>query len=275
MDRAKLSSNVKKALNNSRDEAIRLKNGSIGVEHLFLGIIREKESSAVQLLTTLGADIAEIRSRIESAIGQSGLDIQYTQDSEIPILRQTEKIIRLSYLESTKLKDTLIRTEHLILALLLEHENMAAQLLEKQNITYDSFSRLVRTQKGISDEPEMEGTLPDFSSQTSEDNNDDSPYPEPGETAPRSESKSSSKTPALENFGRDLTTPGSPMSTGLFFLRRERICAMRSNSFSLPTIGSRRPSSAAFVKSRPKFSKAGVLLLLFDSLRGAVSPGSG
>lgn len=205
MDRAKLSSNVKKALNNSRDEAIRLKNGSIGVEHLFLGIIREKESSAVQLLTSLGADISEIRSRIESAIGQAGLDIQYTQDSEIPILRQTEKIIRLSYLESTKLKDTLIRTEHLILALLLEHENMAAQLLEKQNITYDSFFRLVRTQKGMAEEPESEGALPDFSSQTSEDNNDDSPYPEPGETTQRQEPKSSSKTPALENFGRDLT----------------------------------------------------------------------
>ena len=205
MDRAKLSSNVKKALNNSRDEAIRLKNGSIGVEHLFLGIIREKESSAVQMLTSLGADIAEIRGRIEAAIGQSGLDIQYTQDSEIPILRQTEKIIRLSYLESTKLKDTLIRTEHLILALLLERENMAAQLLEKQNITYDSFSRLVRSQKGLSEEEESEGTLPDFSSQTSEDNNDESPYPEPGETAPRSEPKSGGKTPALENFGRDLT----------------------------------------------------------------------
>ncbi len=205
MDRAKLSSNVKKALNNSRDEAIRLKNGSIGVEHLFLGIIREKESSAVQLLTSLDADISEIRSRIESAIGQSGLDIQYTQDSEIPILRQTEKIIRLSYLESTKLKDSLIRTEHLILAILLEHENMAAQLLDKQGVTYDSFFRLVRTQKGMSEESETEGALPDFSSQTSEDNNDDSPYPEPGETMQRQEPKSSSKTPALENFGRDLT----------------------------------------------------------------------
>ena len=58
-----------------------------------------------------------------------------------------------------------------------------------------------------------------------------------------------------------LPTPGSPMRMGLFFLRRERICETRSISFCRPTIASNRPSSAIFVRSRPKLSNTGVLLL--------------
>ena len=200
-----LSPNVKKAISNSRDEAIRLKNGSIGVEHLFLGIIREKESSAVLLLSSLGADLAEIKNRIESSISQAGLDIQYSPDSEIPILRQTEKIIRLSYLESKKLKDKMIRTEHMMLAILLENENMVAQMLAKQGINYASLFKVVCAQNGLPEDYKEESPLPDFRSQTSEDDNDESPYPEPDDKESRSETKSTNKTPALENFGRDLT----------------------------------------------------------------------
>ena len=84
----RLSEHAKQAIANSRDEAIRLKNGAIGVEHLFLGILREEGSSTVQILTQMNVDLAAVKSRIESLVGQMDSDIRYSMDSEIPLLRQ-------------------------------------------------------------------------------------------------------------------------------------------------------------------------------------------
>ncbi len=197
---ANLSENTKKAIAFSRDEAIRLKNGGIGVEHLFLGMARLPECSAMTMLSTLGVNTAALRERLESQVSQAHADIRYAEDSEIPMLRQTEKVLRLSYLESIKLKSSEIRTEHLILAMLQENDNLVANFLGKDNVDYDRFARLVRSDSGL--EP---GRMPDFSSQTSDDDNDDAfadPIVESGKHQPAS---GKSKTPALENFGRDLT----------------------------------------------------------------------
>lgn len=165
---ANLSENTKKAIAFSRDEAIRLKNGGIGVEHLFLGMARLPECSAMTMLSTLGVNTAALRERLESQVSQAHADIRYAEDSEIPMLRQTEKVLRLSYLESIKLKSSEIRTEHLILAMLQENDNLVANFLGKDNVDYDRFARLVRSDSGL--EP---GRMPDFSSQTSDDDNDD------------------------------------------------------------------------------------------------------
>ena len=72
---AKLSKNSKKVIANSRDEAIRLKNGHIGVEHLFLGIVREPDCSAYKILTQMNVDMQEMKGRIESAIGRQQTNI--------------------------------------------------------------------------------------------------------------------------------------------------------------------------------------------------------
>lgn len=202
-----LSKNVKLALSNSRDEAIRLKNGSIGVEHIFLGILRQKECSAVKLLESLNVDLATIKKRIDATISQSDSGIIYTPDSEIPMLRQTEKILRLSLLESRQLHSPDIRTEHLVLAILQEGQNLVSQLLEKEDVTHDKYLSAI---KGGATEDNNDNTTFDsayFESQTSEDNNDDFPYADPPSkkaTEPLSQNKQS-KTPALENFGKDLT----------------------------------------------------------------------
>ena len=113
----------------SRDEAIRLKNGGIGVEHLFLGMARLPECSAMTMLSTMGVNTASFRERLENQVSQAQSDIRYAADSEIPMLRQTEKVLRLSYLESIKLKSPEIRTEHLILAMLQENDNLVASML--------------------------------------------------------------------------------------------------------------------------------------------------
>ena len=210
----KLTPHTQQSISNSRDEAIRLKNGAIGVEHLFLGILREKDCSAVKMLTALGADLHAIRTRIDSSVGQMDSDLRYSTDSEIPMLRQSEKILRLSFLESTRLKSKYIHTVHIVLAILQEGENLVAQLLNQQGIDLDKCIKYLKQQGSLPSNEEEDYTtpLPDFRAQTSEDDNDD-PYADPEDNDHRPQyrygsgnvAKSENKTPALENFGRDLT----------------------------------------------------------------------
>ena len=198
---ANLSENTRKAIAFSRDEAIRMKNGGIGVEHLFLGVARIPECSAVAMLKSLGVDTAQLRERLESQVSQAQADIRYAEDSEIPMLRQTEKVLRLSYLESIKLKSSEIRTEHLVLAMLQEGDNLVANLLSKSGVDYDRFSKTVKGDSSV--EP---GQMPDFSMQTSDDDNAD-PFADPimESSKRKTEGGKQSGTPALDNFGRDLT----------------------------------------------------------------------
>ena len=213
----RLSEHAKQAIANSRDEAIRLKNGAIGVEHLFLGILREEGSSTVQILTQLNVDLAAVKSRIESLVGQMDSDIRYSMDSEIPMLRQTEKILRLSFLESSRLKSKEIHTIHMFLAMLQDGENTVAQVLKTFDVDHNKCIEQLQRNGNIppSMSPQdFNSPLPDFRAQTSEDDNDDA-YADPDDDQLRrpggafgqqgSTPKSENKTPALENFGRDLT----------------------------------------------------------------------
>ena len=201
----KFSSDSRKAINNANDEAIRLKNGNMGVEHLFLGIIREPECSAYKVLSQQGIDMQTLKSRIESAIGRQQSDIIFAEDSHVPMLKQTEKVLRLAYLESTKLKAPEIHTVHLVLAILMEGENVASRLLEREGMTYQKFYGLLKNKLK---EDGQEGRKaddyePKFDMGDDEDD-DDYPYANPN-AQQRSEAPKSGKTPALENFGRDLT----------------------------------------------------------------------
>ena len=200
---ANLSENMRNTVNFSKEEAIRLKNGAIGVEHLYLGMMRVGECSGLNMLAALGVDTLQLKERLERQVSNADADIRYNADSEIAMLRQTEKVLRLSYLESIKMKAKQIRTEHLILAILQENDNLVSNLLQKAGVDYERFSRIVR-----GNAQEESGALPDFSSQTSEDDNDE-PFADPVGSDPavgRSQRKESkSGTPALDNFGRDLT----------------------------------------------------------------------
>ena len=212
----KLTKHAQQSLSNSRDEAIRLKNGAIGAEHLFLGILREEESSTVKMLRQMEVDIQAVKSRIEGIVGQLDSDIRYSMDSEIPMLRQTEKILRLSFLESTRLKSKEIHTIHMLLAMLQEGENTVSQVLQQFGVDH---KKCIEYLQRIGDLPssvspsDFAAPLPDFRSQTSEDDDYD-PYADPDDDNLRrpggafntgSAPKSENKTPALENFGRDLT----------------------------------------------------------------------
>ncbi len=209
----KLSEHSRQALANSRDEAIRLKTGAIGVEQLYLGIVRESDCSAVKMLSDLGADLPAIKSKIENTVGQINSNLRFSQDSEIPMLKQTEKVLRLSFLESTRLKSKEIHTVHIILAILKESESYVSELLKQYGITSEKCVKYLQNRGMLpptTSANDLSSPIPDFRSQTSEDNNDD-PYADPDEDTIKSFSNQSkdapqnNSTPALENFGRDLT----------------------------------------------------------------------
>jgi ATP-dependent Clp protease ATP-binding subunit ClpC len=206
---AVFSQNAKKAISYSRDESIRLKNGAIGVEHIFLGITRESSCSAVLLLSDMGLDVSAAKTRVESVIANNNDDVKYIEDSDIPMLPQTQKVLRLSFLESKKLHSKEIRTEHILLAILMEGGNIVTQMLEKEAITYERMLQRVRQESNSGEDTPQIDSADEYLNNIDQGNNDDDdadyPYASPQDAKPSSAAKSDSKTPALENFGRDLT----------------------------------------------------------------------
>lgn len=171
------SNRVQDVIRLSREEALRLGHDYIGTEHLLLGVIREGEGIAVKILRNLGVDLYKLKKAIEDTVRTSGGTLTI---GNIPLTKQAEKVLKITYLEAKLYKSDVIGTEHLLLSLLRDDDNIAAQILHQFNIHYD----VVRGELDniISGKP---------SSPT---------HAQPGEKKPEK-----SKTPVLDNFGHDLT----------------------------------------------------------------------
>ena len=96
---AKFSPRVKDVITYSKEEAVRLNNDFIGVEHLLIGIIRLKEGMAIKILNEYQIDLEQIKLEIEDSLSQSSVNKPSTSTS-IPLLKQAEKIIKMTYLEA-------------------------------------------------------------------------------------------------------------------------------------------------------------------------------
>jgi ATP-dependent Clp protease ATP-binding subunit ClpC len=171
------SNRVQDVIRLSREEAIRLGHDYIGTEHLLLGIIREGEGIAVKILRNLGVDLYKIKKAIEDTVRSGGATLTI---GNIPLTKQAEKVLKITYLEAKLYKSEVIGTEHLLLSLLRDEDNIAAQILNQFNCTYDS----VRA--------ELDNIISGRASST--------PKPQSTEKKPER-----TKTPVLDNFGRDLT----------------------------------------------------------------------
>ncbi len=195
---AKFSQRVKDVLSYSREEAIRLGNEYIGVEHLLLGMIREGEGKAIQVLNYLGVNIPELRRMIESAVATGSNKVKDVEN--LPLVKQTERALKLTYLEAKLFKSELIGTEHLLLAILKDEDNVVTRSCSQFNVDYGS----VRAElENIINKPEKQrDTRSEFPGGTSEDEPEESK--EFGGGAKKM-AESKSKTPVLDNFGRDLT----------------------------------------------------------------------
>ncbi|MCY4780319.1 ATP-dependent Clp protease ATP-binding subunit [Sphingobacterium sp. UT-1RO-CII-1] len=190
---AKFSPRVKDVISYSREEALRLRHDYIGTEHLLLGLIREGDGVAIKILKNMGIDIAAIRQSIEEAV--KGSSISRVPIGNMPLTKQAEKVLKITYLEAKIFKSDVIGTEHLLLAILRDEENIASQLLQQFNVSYDIFKR------------EIEQNKADYTNEASSSSTGDDDYPDDDQqfTAPKKVSDIKSKTPVLDNFGRDLT----------------------------------------------------------------------
>ncbi len=199
---AKFSPRVKDVISYSREEALRNGNDYIGIEHLLLGLIREGEGTAIQILSHLGVDLTNLKSIIEQTI-QGKASTKRTLDN-IPLVKQAERVLKITYLEAKLFHSEWISTEHLLLSILKDEENLATRLLNKQGVDYASVKQQVqRFRKGSKSSP---GTM-DISNELSHSEEEDEAAEGGGGGfgAPRKKTAEKSKTPVLDNFGRDLT----------------------------------------------------------------------
>ncbi|MHA8076329.1 ATP-dependent Clp protease ATP-binding subunit [Aquirufa sp. TARAVU-A1A] len=205
---AKFSNKVKEVIALAREEALRLGHDYIGTEHLMLGIIRDGEGPGIELLHKSGVSLDQLRQSIEhstASTSRSSFDKQSLLN--IPLTKQAEKVLRLTYLEAKYFKTNLVGTEHLLMAILRDEDNVATQILEKYQVHYDLIKEMVEFQSSNSQE-----NSPKASSDTDDSDDDSRLFGGSGSSSQGGSSSSStakagekSKTPVLDNFGRDLT----------------------------------------------------------------------
>lgn len=192
----------------SKEEAVRLQNNYIGPEHLLLGLIREGEGKAVQILQSLYVDLKEVKKALENELRlSSGTPTGITED--ITFNEKASKILKMSMLEARVLKKQATDTEHVLLAIMRENQNKASQVLEENEVTYqkvmDKLVPKAEPQSGLDfgeeDEDEEEG----IRRRPSNDNEASSPFASDTRQATRTQQKSNNDTPVLDSFGTDMT----------------------------------------------------------------------
>lgn len=195
---ARFSQRIKDVLSYSKEESVRLGNAHISTEHLFLGILRDGEGLAIDILILMGAELYDLRRSIEELIRPESA-IKVSDTDNIPLLKSAEKVLKLVYLEAKSLQDDTIDTGHLLLAIMKDENSIATQVLKEHNIDYDSVRlELESTKKGT---PRSE-----FPGDEDDDEDGKGPYEgSKGAGGGQQTSKSSSETPVLDNFGIDLT----------------------------------------------------------------------
>ena len=197
---AKFSPRVKEVISYSREEALRLGHDYIGVEHLLLGIIREGEGVAMKMITSSGVSSKDLRKKLEAKLDSGHLN-QVKNSGNIPLLKQAEKVLKITYLEAKLFKSNMIGTEHLLLSILKEDNNIASSLLKEYNMNYESVKEELELMmdSGYQSETLPESKIPESANENDDDKDDSF------SSSSKKASDSKSKTPVLDNFGRDLT----------------------------------------------------------------------
>ena len=198
------SPRVKDVISFSREEALRLGHDYIGTEHFLLGMIREGDGVAIKILLKLEVDLVELRKLIENSVRSvEKTNKPLNSLGNIPLVKQAEKTLKITYLEAKLFKSNLIGTEHLLLSILKDENNVASRALSAFSITYERVKIELETML-TQDTPRADYA---DSPQDDEDEDDESSFggaPSSG-TVARKGAESKSKTPVLDNFGRDLT----------------------------------------------------------------------
>ncbi|MBK7038076.1 MAG: ATP-dependent Clp protease ATP-binding subunit [Chitinophagales bacterium] len=197
---AKFSPKVKEVISYSREEALRLGHDHIGTEHLLLGLIRDGDGLAIKVLLSLEVDIAVLRKTVEDAIKDKSARMPFNSGS-LPLTKQAEKVLKITVLEAKVLKSETIGTEHLMLSILKNKDNIATQILGQFDVDYDVFRQeLDYVRQDLQGQKDIPPT-----NQQEDDGFEEEEKGERGFNVPRKPGAAKSKTPVLDNFGRDVT----------------------------------------------------------------------
>ena len=199
----KFSPRVQDIMQFSRNEAVKMGNPYIGLEHIFLGIMDDKASNAVQILKNLKLDIEAFRQKLEASIKTTNVVLD--NPDSLPLTKQAERALKYTNIVAMDFHSELVASEHLMLAILHDDNNIVSQRLEYEGITFAKYKKEVEKltpnfpPRGRNDESsaEPQNVFQD------EDEEDDTPIQTTDNQQKKGTTKSS--TPVLDSFGRDLT----------------------------------------------------------------------
>ncbi len=208
---SQFSQKMSEVLAYSREEAIRLQTGFIGVEHLMLGMIRKGDGKAVEMLNALSVDLLQIKRRLEDGLKENTVnDVSsfqlFSHTDELALNEEAGRLLRLSVLEARIQRKVEVDTEHMLLAILKEGNNMAAKILKDNSVNYQvvygqlSGKGAPQMGFGLDDEDEDDGLG------YADDSSSSSGHPHQGKTATATQQpKSVHDTPVIDSFGVDMT----------------------------------------------------------------------
>ena len=199
----KFSQRVQDIMLYSRDEAVKMGNPYVGLEHIFLGIVDDKDSNAVQILRNLELDIEAFRQKLESSIKTNNIIMGST--SNMPLTKQAERALKFTYIVAKDFNSEQVASEHLMLAILHDDNNIVSQRLEYEGITFNKYKN------------EVEKLTPNYPAKSTNEDvvqepknmfmDEDEEDETPTKTTDNQQNKKNAKsaTPVLDSFGRDLT----------------------------------------------------------------------
>ncbi len=201
MNDKKFSPKVKRIISASRDEAVRLGQDFIGTEHLLLGLMKEPNSLAMKVLDSLDVDHFELQQVIEDNNSRRQASPSSIHVGNLPLNKQAEKVLKVTFLEAKSLKSDEIAPEHLLLSILKHKDNPACRVLNQFDVDYEIYRaelEYVRQEQEFSSGVEPYAQAPSDDDSFEEDDN--ARYQQQ-----QRKGQQKSRTPVLDNFGRDVT----------------------------------------------------------------------
>ena len=196
------SPRVKDVITYSKEEALRLGHDFIGTEHLMLGILRDGNGKAINILNNLSIDLDFLRRKVE-ILSPANPTVSIGNDKKnLHLTRQAERALKTTFLEAKVFQSTSISTAHLLLCILRNENDPTTKLLNKMKIDYDAAKEQYINMTPNNDD--FLDNLPRAESFNDDSGQDDS-LKEGTFASPANKSNKKSKTPVLDNFGRDLT----------------------------------------------------------------------
>jgi ATP-dependent Clp protease ATP-binding subunit ClpC len=200
------SPRVKDVIAYSKEEALRLGHDFIGTEHLMLGLLRDGDGKAIEILTNLSVDLDSLRRKVEIlSPANPNTSTAINEKKNLHLTRQAERALKTTFLEAKLFQSTSINTAHLLLCILRNENDPTTKLLNKLKVDYDNvkdeFKMILSQEDGYVEDVSAQSFSDDDSGDDMQDSSKENLFSPSGDKKVNKKSK----TPVLDNFGRDLT----------------------------------------------------------------------